>query len=530
MGLDRIGPVVVDHRNPTLTWTSGASISGARSCRIAGQSSLASVQQLSEMVTDPDQRITIGEHAGVLKYVVMTGDVVGAFRGWYLLDSFDDVAERPWSVTPFAPFSLSAAYLGEREPIILRSSRPRLNDFAISAVAAVADPFWTEAGTDQSMGFSLLSSLTREYDPRPHAPDLPALSPSGRKLVYVTTVTADESLVIVPEPRRNDADVPTWASLHGGDVRAFDRSEDREVFGPSHPFERTSDLLVTNGMVRFWIGNRGLIPWLNVAAFRSGEWREMGVVSLAPTAGALAGARLIRCTPDEATVALSVRTTGAVHVTLRRGERMIRLGIGPERSPSTSYARTLAWDAMPPTLARSSVSSAAGRFGSGASVAAGGALTFAWPGDASSDAWSVSGRWTPDAASTAKGDTTIGSVNAVDGTPLAVVAWRASDDKVTLTMDGVTIAGPVLTFSSGQAVGFCARFDTVSGLALSVNVADGVVSHSSDPAQTDPATASAALGSLTVLVPVPGGGGGGAVPYDSPAHTYDDATVLYDGV
>ena len=112
MGLVSVGAIAMDHRNPQMSWGS-SSLDGIAPVRISGQSPVASVQALWELVNNPAGRETKGSHTGVKEHLVFDGDLVGMFTGWYLLESCEMSAERPWSVTDFTPFTLTAAYLGD---------------------------------------------------------------------------------------------------------------------------------------------------------------------------------------------------------------------------------------------------------------------------------------------------------------------------------------------------------------------------------------------------------------------------------
>lgn len=109
MSLVSIGSIVMDHRNPQLSW--GTDLHGISPVTISGQSSVASVLQLLELANNPFGRQTRGGHTGVLEQIVFSGALVGSFTGDYLLESCTASAERPWSVTPFMPFTLNAAFI-----------------------------------------------------------------------------------------------------------------------------------------------------------------------------------------------------------------------------------------------------------------------------------------------------------------------------------------------------------------------------------------------------------------------------------
>lgn len=157
MGLDYIGPVVIDHRNPVLSW-SGDNV------RISGQTTVASAHLLSEMLSNPDRRQTVQDHVGVLEHIQFSG-LVGMFSGWYVLDPGEVIAERPWSITPYMPFSVSGLWI-RRELVVTHSSRQLANDFGLVGQSIVAAPFWNEdAGGGQMLVTIDGTTVAREYDP-----------------------------------------------------------------------------------------------------------------------------------------------------------------------------------------------------------------------------------------------------------------------------------------------------------------------------------------------------------------------------
>lgn len=166
MSLDYIGPIRIDHRNPRLEWTSDADPSGIRTANISGQSLVASVQQLSELVSNPDLFQTVGAHSGVLAWVHTTGPLVGVFRGLYLLRPGSVSAERPWSVTPFMPFSLSGAYLGDgAEVVYVHSWRTVPNGHGFIGTPAAYNPF---SGGELVIGSSIEGTVREADELLPH--------------------------------------------------------------------------------------------------------------------------------------------------------------------------------------------------------------------------------------------------------------------------------------------------------------------------------------------------------------------------
>lgn len=110
--LRSIGPIAVAYRAPSLEWTSSPSAHGIRACSISGLVDLDKGQQLAELVANPETQRTVGEYTGALEYIDFDGDVVGPFKGWYLLESFQIKTTHEIAFTGYTEFALDAAYLG----------------------------------------------------------------------------------------------------------------------------------------------------------------------------------------------------------------------------------------------------------------------------------------------------------------------------------------------------------------------------------------------------------------------------------
>lgn len=136
--------------------------------------------------------------------------------------------------------------------------------------------------------------------------------------------------------------VPDWVSKRGGDVRAHDLREGRNVYGPGHHFAVEQDIRITNGILRADVGPRNVLPYLTISVYKGGAWRAMGHLYVSE-ANTLAGARLVTVTPDRAALVLSVRNEGHVTVRLHRGERMLRITHGSTRAPAVSVGRLVQW-------------------------------------------------------------------------------------------------------------------------------------------------------------------------------------------
>jgi hypothetical protein len=536
MALNRIGPIPIDHRNPQLRWSAPDDGIGLRAVAISGQAAVASVQQLSELVANPDRRKTNGGKSGVLEYIDMDGALVGGHRGWYLLASGDESAERPWSVTAFQPFSLAGVELGDNGQVVVsRSARARSNSFGLTPVAMVADPSWSEiaAGDPFVPAPGSASVLLREYDPTsPHS--TPALTPAlGTRslLIYVASMVAGVDVlpsVVVPSARLEDS---SWVANRGSDVRVFDRRLMREVYGPRHRFDAMTDIYVTNGLLRFRVGNRGLSPFVAVEAFSGGTWRAEGCVSLATaTADVLRGARLVRLTPEVATVVLSVRTVGDVSVTLRRGARGLDIHHGADLPPLAPFSRSVQWRGMPPTMAVTGASTGTGKFGNGLALT--GMIQWPWPPDQPKASWAFAFWWLPSASSASQPNS--GLLALIDSAGLVGgVSYTASDRKLHMSNGATTLDSAALTFSAGNAV-FVAVSLSPAGMALTVatptQVAATVSNTSNASGTTDTNYNSFAFGALGAPYgsTTYGTGPYGGVQIASPIGGVIDNLMLFD--
>lgn len=163
---------------------------------------------------------------------------------------------------------------------------------------------------------------------------------------------------------------PRAGTLRGGDVRAYDLAQNRNVFGP-HVFAASTHLRLTNGLLRLDVGPTAAAPRIDLAVYRGGEvtgdllsniltdvlggtmtaaeWVEMGTVTFdSPTVTALlTGVRLVRVTPERATVRLIAPAVADVFLTLRRGERMVRVQHGSRRGPTVDTDRRIRWTDSP---------------------------------------------------------------------------------------------------------------------------------------------------------------------------------------
>lgn len=161
---------------------------------------------------------------------------------------------------------------------------------------------------------------------------------------------------------------PRPAAQRGGDCRARDLDQDRNVYGP-HIFAAPTYCQVCNGALRLTV-TASVIPELLVEVRRppvvTGDvyddiysdtyvgtidpaaWAAAGTVRFdAPLLGAaLDGVSLDRVTPEIVSIRLSARVMGDVHVVLRQGERSARIQHGSSRLATTT-SRTVRWLASP---------------------------------------------------------------------------------------------------------------------------------------------------------------------------------------
>lgn len=148
---------------------------------------------------------------------------------------------------------------------------------------------------------------------------------------------------------------PFVAGSRGGDCRAYDDAQARHVLGP-HRFAAASDCRISNGMLRVRVGATGIAPELTVDAWRPNQgtdpagWFAMGKVVIDATSvtALLTGMRLIRITPEAVTIRLVAPAIADAFVTLRRGERQLRIQHGSTRAPIVSLSRRVAWTSPVP--------------------------------------------------------------------------------------------------------------------------------------------------------------------------------------
>lgn len=174
MSLRCIGPVLIDrlvHGEPQFSWSADPATNGQRSAQVAGLLPWPAVQQLTEMLDNPERQQTIGAATGILEQLWFDDELLSTYSGWYLLQTCQLSATRENSLQSLAglvPFTLKCSFLGaSREAIVVSSSRQIPNDFGIVGVPIVVDPFANE-NTDGSGAWLTVdaggTTLMREYD------------------------------------------------------------------------------------------------------------------------------------------------------------------------------------------------------------------------------------------------------------------------------------------------------------------------------------------------------------------------------
>lgn len=515
----RVGPTAAGLYNLQARWASQPFSGDARQASISGDTTLLAAHQLAELVANPELQVTIGRATGVLVPIHFDGRVADQFIGWYLLEAFSFDPYRIGDQVTHAGFSLSGAYLGPHpEVVVSRSARARANDFDLDGQALVVNPFWGEDPDGEPFVVPPGGTFfTREYDPTsPH--DSTRLTPAdeARQLGMYAGAVDELAPVVLPDlEAATDYDgqaVPRWVTDRGGDCRAYDRREEREVFGPSHPLVAPTDLVITNGLLRAWVGARGLPPYLQVQAFAAGEWREIGYLQLSdPTEGSivLTSARLVRVTPEAVSIAIGLQGQGEALLTLRRGERMFQVQHGGARTRLTA-TRQVSWSGVPPWRRLEAAAQGVGKFGKGLDA---GRDDVTWDSDIAmwdDPGYSWDGAWAnPDlrlhwpAAAAGSSWTMVvwyrpaGDVADLDGAGLLTVydvtgarAFRlrldSADSRFHFELGDDDVESAVQTFAAGDHIFIVLRFSTDDGMSLSVKAGASALAHVHDASAVDP--------------------------------------------
>ena len=182
---------------------------------------------------------------------------------------------------------------------------------------------------------------------------------------------------------------PRAAALRGGDCRARDLDQGRNIHGP-HRFAATAHCQISNGLLRLTVGASDVAPKLTVEAWRgkvtiedylsdilsdtlegtvsTPAWLAMGTVTIdSPSvsvddflsdilsdtlegrnASPLTAVRIPTggISPERVTLWLVAPSMGHAFVTLRRGERKFRIQHGSTRAPLVTDRR-VRWTAAP---------------------------------------------------------------------------------------------------------------------------------------------------------------------------------------
>lgn len=163
---------------------------------------------------------------------------------------------------------------------------------------------------------------------------------------------------------------PRAAASRGGDCRAHDLDQDRNVHGP-HRFVVTTNCQISNGMLRLTVGASGAAPSLTVEAWRgrvvindvytdtytdtyegdisTPAWFSVGTLTIdSPSVSAvLSAVRLVRITPEAVTIRLVAPLMADAFVTLPRGWRSVRITHGDRRLVPIDIDRRIRWTASP---------------------------------------------------------------------------------------------------------------------------------------------------------------------------------------
>lgn len=175
MSLRTIGPVPIggaDHGDPTFSWSGAPTASGQRAANIAGLLLWPQAQYLSELLANTERVQTIGAATGVLETLTFDDELLGLFSGWYILEEFSVSPAQTQSLQStggFVSFSLKCSFLGAQvEAVVVSSSRQLANDFDLTGVPTVVDPFATESADGTGAWLTVDAGGTtvlREYDP-----------------------------------------------------------------------------------------------------------------------------------------------------------------------------------------------------------------------------------------------------------------------------------------------------------------------------------------------------------------------------
>lgn len=454
----QIGAVKIEAFYEAKLSCSGESSDYYQPFTLSGQASWTIVSALRELILNRDAVSYLGSYRGVLEFVQTDHPELNRFTGMCLLQGFSwDVGDSetiPDSGVP-VPFTIKGVLLGGAQLVLATSAQARPNTNGIVANFLVADP----VGADASQGTTFSyppggSFFTREF-----------LSDTGvSKQLALYTGTLDQLLTL---------GVPDWDEHfdYGAAVRAFDRSRDQVPVGRNHRFARSTDMQVMNGMIGFWVGSEGDIPYLNVQSYVGGVVCEEGTIALtANSAQTMLRARLVRITKEEAAVVLSVKGLGEISVVLRRGARRIDIHHGEELPPFLSTTRTVRWLGGPPPVEFTGVTSNTGRFGSGIR---GTLMRWRWPNVVAKE-WGASGWWLPGSTSIVQADS--GLFGLLDSAGLVGgLTYTAATKKLNFALGASVVSSQVLTFAANTPIFWHIGFTLAEGMTLHVGVQGGAI-------------------------------------------------------
>lgn len=107
-----IGPITVDYRDPQIKWTGARN--GIRPMQMTGLIELSAAKQLLAMSVEPSAQVMIAGFEGILEWIEFDGDIVGEFKGLYVIERVDLGVNHRFSLggpDGYTPFSMDAALL-----------------------------------------------------------------------------------------------------------------------------------------------------------------------------------------------------------------------------------------------------------------------------------------------------------------------------------------------------------------------------------------------------------------------------------